>query len=283
MPDLQQGALVDNNPADPVAAPAEAVATETTNGTVETPSGQAETQAQAAPAEEQFSDVDPKTLPPELQTLYKKMQSGFTKKMQGLTEAQKKAEIYDQLAGDKDFVSYWEQKIAKGQDPSAAQPEPLVNDQEYAEALSSPQGFEKIMQKVIAKAVEPLAQKARAAEASDILEEFAAEPGHEDLYALQEDELISIQLRLDPPKNERDYRAKVQEAYTRAKDLTQKYFQKGYEKAKAEAMGVIQNKVNAASNPPTINAGKTYEGPDPKDLTGADAYRLAKKGVRVPQ
>lgn len=283
MSDLQQGQTVDNNPTDPGAVEPAAAGTtpETTTGTVENPDGQA-TQAEGASAEESFTDVDPQTLPPELQALYKKMQSGFTKKMQGLSEAQKKAGIYDQLAGDKDFVDFWQQRLAKGQVPTPGEPEPLVSEQDYSEALSSPQGFEKVMQKIIQKAVQPLQEKVRQAEATDLLEEFAQD-GHEDIYDLQEDELISIQLKLDPPRDSADYKAKVSEAYTRAKALTEKYFQKGYEKAKAESMGVIQNKKNASSEPPTINPGKTYEGPDPKTLSARDAFRLAKKGVRVPQ
>ncbi len=284
MSDLQQGQQVASNPTDPGAVEPAATGTtpETTTGTGETQSGQAtDVQAQGAPAEESFTDVDPKTLPPELQAVYRKMQAGFTKKMQGASEAQKKAAEYDQLMGDQRFTNYWKALAAEGQNQTK-EPEPLITEQEYAEALSSPQGMEKLMQKVVQQAVQPLQDKVRVAEASEVLQEFAA-AGHEDLYELQEDQLISIQLELDPPRNRDDYRAKVEQAYTRAKELTQKYFQKGYQKATAEKMGVIQDKVNASSTPPTLNPGKTYEGPDPKTLSAGDAFRLAKKGVRVPQ
>lgn len=286
MADLTQGQPVSNNPTEPVATePAAAgTTTETTNGIAEGQSGQVTEQAQGAPAEEQFTDLDPNTLSPELQATYKQLQAAFTKKTQGVAELKKKAEIYDQLAADEEVLQFLDQRSRRGQEATGKpeQQQPLVTEEEYAEALSGPQGFANVFQKLLTKAIQPLQQKVREAEAADIIEEFAS-AGHEDIYNLQEDELISIQLRLDPPRNEADYRKKVEEAYQRAKVLTDKYYQKGYEKAKAEMSGVIQNKVNASSQPPTINPGKTYEGPDPKTLTGAEAFRLAKRGQRVPQ
>lgn len=283
-PDLTQGQTVDSNPAEPVAVEpvASGTTTETTEGTVDTQSEQATEKAEGAIAEEQFTDVDPKTLPPELQALHKQLQSAFTKKTQGIADLKKKAEYYDQLAADEEVLQFLDQRSRRGKETTEDKPEPLVSEQEYAEALSSPEGFSKVMQAMLQKAMQPLQQKVRAAEAADVIEEFAAN-GHEDIYSLQEDELISIQLRMDPPKNEADYRKKVESAYERAKQLTEKYVQKGYEKAKAESMGVIKEKVNAASQPPTLNPGKTYEGPDPKTLSGRDAFRLAKRGTRVPQ
>jgi uncharacterized protein YdeI (BOF family) len=72
---------------------------------------------------------------------------------------------------------------------------------------------------------------------------------------------------------------KLNEAYGWAKQVSQKY----YEKGRAEALQTIQKKVASSTEPPTNAAKGAYTGPDPKKMSVRDAIDLAKKRITVPR
>jgi len=75
------------------------------------------------------------------------------------------------------------------------------------------------------------------------------------------------------------YLNKLNEAYSWAKAVTQKY----YEKGRADALKRIEQKVAGSTEPPTQATKGAYTGPDPKKLSVREAMDLAKKGIKVPQ
>lgn len=297
---MAEGQVVDSNLATaeaPVTGQADAVSP----GTVETQSGQA-TAGQSAPAEEQFSNIDPKTLPPELQAVYKNMQTDYVKKTQSIADTRKKAEQFDQISKDQRFVEYWnglnKQQKSDFKEQKAVIEKKIgekITDEEFQKGFVDKDSFlalqERIAQHVLEKSqkkIEDLEQFKSVTEASQIVESFATEAGPDgkplrpDFYSLDEDGLINGFLRLAAPEkgySAEEYPAKLNEAYSWAKTLSQKY----YEKGRQEALARIQQKAATSTNPPTQPAKGAYTGPEPKKLSVREAMDLAKKGIKVPQ
>lgn len=296
---MTTGQAVESNPATeaaPVTGQADAV-----SGTPENPSGQASPQGQSAPTEESFSNIDPQTLPPELQAVYKSLQADYTKKTQSAADSRKKAEAYDQISKDPRFVDYWNglnktQKADFKEQKAEAEKRlgEKISDDEFAKAFTSKDDFLGFLEKVVQdrseksqKKIEALEQQLSVKDAADVVESFATEMGPDgksvrpDFYQLDEDQLITGFLQVNPPKDTSNasYIAKLNEAYGWAKATTQKY----YEKGKADALQIIQKKAAASTNPPTNAAKGAYTGPDPKKMSVREAMDLAKKGIKVPQ
>lgn len=258
---------------------------------------------QSASVEEQsFSNIDPKTLPPELQAVYKNLQADYTKKTQEVASDRKKAQSYDQMAKDPRFVEYWnglnrQQKADFKEQKQVAEKRlgEKIPDDVFQKAFESKDGFLELMAKVVQeetgksqKEIEELKQYKSINDASRIVETFATEQGPDgkplrpDFYPLSEDGLINGYLQLNAPEKgytTDDYQAKLDEAYSWAKGLSQKY----YEKGKAEALKIIQQKAASSTMPPTNAVKGAYTGSEPKKLSVREAIDLAKRGQRVPQ
>ena len=263
--------------------------------------GQAATQAQSAPAEESFSSVDPRTLPPELQALHKQLQADYTKKTMSIADVRKKADSYDAISKDQRFVDYWKGLNQTQKADFKEQKQEVekrlgekISDEEFTKAFNSKDEFLSFMERLqqlgsekAQKKIESLEQKLSVKEAQDVVDSFATELGKDgkvvrpDFYALDEDQLISGYLNINPPENTtgQAYVAKLNEAYGWAKAVSQKY----YEKGKADALQVVQKKVAGSSQPPTNAAKGAYSGPDPKKITPREALEMAKRGEKVSQ
>lgn len=283
-----------------VAEPA-AVSGQAAPVTAETPNqtGQAATQAQSAPAEDSFSSIDPNTLSPELKAIYKNLQSDYTKKMQPVAELRKKAEAYDAVSKDQRFVDYWNglsrSQKAEIKEQKAEVEKRLgekITDEEFTKGFADKDSFLSLQERVIKevmgksqKEIDELKQYKAVNEASGIVEQFATEKGKDgnpvrpDFYSLDEDRLITGFLSVNKPENDsrEAYISRLNEAYGWAKQVSQKYFEKG----KSEALQIIQKKAAASTEPPTQAAKGAYTGPNPKTLSAGDAIALAKKGIRV--
>lgn len=269
-------------------------------GTVEAGSGQAT--EQGASTQDNFSNIDPKTLPPELQAVYKNLQADYTKKTQSIAERAKKADSYDQISRDPRFVEYWsglnKQQKADFKDQKAEAEKRLgekIPDDRFQKAFESKDGFLDLIAEVVKetsakdrKEIDDLKQYRTVNEASSIVESFATEAGPDgkplrpDFYGLDEDGLINGFLRLNAPDkgySASEYPGKLNEAYSWAKTLSQKY----YEKGKQEALARIQEKVKTSSHPPTQAVKGAYSGGDPKKLSVREAMDMAKRGERIPQ
>lgn len=295
---MPEGQTVENNSAvvaEPVTGQSESAST----GTLENQNGQAGVQEQGAPVEESFSTIDPKTLPPEMQAIYKNLQSDFTKKTQSIAETRKKAEAFEKLSSDQRFVDYWNNASKTQKAEFKAEAEKQVgrklSEEEFQKAFESQDAYEAAHRKMIReelaesqKEIQALRQQVQVKEASDIVDNFATEldpksgkPIRPDFYALDEDKLISGYLNVNPPsdRSAEAYTAKLNEAYSWAKAITQK----SYEKGKAEALQIVQKKAASSTQVPTNGSKSAYTGADPRKLSVKEAYELAKQGIRVPR
>lgn len=270
-------------------------------GTPTGQSGPATTQEQSASAEENFSNIDPKTLSPEMQAVYKNLQADYTKKTQAIAETRKKAEAFDQVRSRSDFNDWWsgasKQQKAEFKEQKAEAEKTLgqkITDDEFTKAFENKDSYlamqEKIAQMAFEKSqkkIEALEQQLSVRDASDFVDSFATEAGPDgkpmrpDFYKLDEDQLITGFLSVNPPehKTQEAYRQRLDQAYTWAKTVSTKY----YESGKAEALKIIQQKAAASSQPPTNAVKGAYSGPDPKKITPGEALQMAKKGQRIPQ
>lgn len=269
--------------------------------TLEGQSGQANPQGQSASTEESFSSIDPKTLPQEMQSLHKSLQADYTKKMQSIADSRKKAEAYDKLSNDQNFRDYWSglnrQQKAEYQEKKQEAEKTLgqkISDDDFSKAFESKDAFLQLIEKVAEdknakaqKEIQELQERLSVQDASNIVESFATELGPDgkqvrpDFYSLDEDQLISGYLGLNPPedKSQGSYISKLNEAYSWARNMSQKY----YEKGKAEAFAAVQKKAAASTQMPTNSAKSVYSGKDPKQIDHREAFELAKKGIKIPQ
>lgn len=283
----------------PAATPAMAPAGSPAS-TAETQGSQAST-GQSAPSEETFFSGDPNTLPPELREQYNNMLKDYKQKTQSIAETRKKAEAFDKINQDQRFKEYWSgldrtQKAQFKEQKQEAEKRlgEKISDDEFAKGFQSKDDFLELVAKVMEvkgeksqKKIAELEQYKTVTEASNIVEAFATEQGPDgkpvrpDFYSLDDDQLISGFLNVNPPSDstQASYVAKLNEAYGWAKAVTQKY----YEKGKAEAQQIVQKKVANSSLPPTNAAKGAYNGPDPKKITPAEALQMAKRGERIPQ
>ncbi len=296
MADDQVGGNSGATVAEPVTGQAAPVSPETSSQ-----NGQAATQAQSAPAADSFSSVDPETLPPELKAIYKNLQADYTKKLAPLADMRKKAEAYDQVRSRSDFNEWWsgatKAQKADFKEQKAEVEKKLgekISDEDFTKAFQSKDNFLDLLERVVQdrseksqKKIESLEQKLSVKDAADTVESFATEMGKDgkpirpDFYQLDEDQLITGYLNVNPPENtsQAAYMTKLNEAYGWAKQVSQKY----YEKGKAEALQIIQKKAATSTEPPTQAAKGAYTGPNPKGMSVKEAMELAKKGIRVPR
>ena len=292
---------------DTASAPASAPTSQVASAPVVAPEpskGQAAPQGQTATEEQNFSSIDPKTLPPELQAVHKSLLADYTKKTmaigdkeKSLAEAQRKAAEYDKLTQDQRFKETWAEMSRKEKTDFKEQKAEAekrlgekISDDDFAKAFNSKDDFLSLLERVVEdkrvkdqQRIQELEQKVSTSEASNIIDAVALEAGKDgqplrpDFYELND--LISGVLRLNPPANPGEFKQSVTQAYDWAKAYTQKF----YEKGRAEALKVIEHKIQTSSLPPTITSKNVYSGGDPKKIDASEAVALARKGIRVPQ
>ncbi len=296
---MAETATASPTPEAPAATPAPAPEPATSAPGTASPNGS--DAAGAAPSEESFYSGDPSSLPPELKQAYTNMLKDYKQKTASIADVRKKAQAFDQVSSRSDFKSWWEgaskaQKADFKEQKEEAEKRlgEKISDDEFTKAFQSKDDFLSFLEKVVQyrseksqKMIQSLEQKLSVKEAQDVVESFATEKGKDgspvrpDFYALDEDQLITGYLNVNPPENtsQQAYVAKLNEAYGWAKAVSQKY----YEKGKAEALQIIQKKAAGSTEPPTTSSKGAYTGPDPKKMTVKEAMELAKKGIRVPR
>lgn len=278
--------------ATPVTEPAGANGTASNNGSEA---------AGAAPSGETFFNGDPNSLPPELKPAYDNMLKDYKTKTSEVAQVRKKAEQFDQISRDQRFVDYWNGLNRQQKSDFKEQKQEVekklgekITDDRFKQAFETKDGFLELMAEVARessakdrKEIESLKQYKTVGEAERIVEAFATEAGQDgkpirpDFYTLDEDGLINGFLRLSAPDKgytAEEYPQKLNEAYSWAKQTTQKY----YEKGRQDALARIQQKAATSTNPPTQPVKGAYTGPEPKKLSVREAMDLAKRGIRVP-
>lgn len=271
--------LTNPNPAGAAAATPSATEPATaTSGTVQ-PNGAAN--GQSASVEEMFGNVDPKTLPPQLKSVYDNMLRGFKEKTTKVAETVKsevakateayrqKAEFYDQVAQQEEFVKMWNEHVQK-----ATQSQP-AND-----ADPKLTKFEQELQ-----AVKMELQTAKTLEVINAFAEAKSEAGdklHPDFDKLSgfklgthqragEYDLLRTAIELAPGNTPQE---KMENGYKAAKATYDAIFEEG----KKAGMGRIQDKVRRGSMAPSSSSSpQSIAARPPKNAL--EALEFARQGL----
>lgn len=271
---------------DPTATPATAPA-----GGPVTAQPNGEANGQSASVEETFGNVDPRTLPPQLRSVYDNMLRDYKGKTTKLSETVKsqvakelepyrtKAQTYDDLLKQEEFVRQWNEYVEKrNSSQAAAQVDP--ND---------PQA--KLLQEVQAlkKSQEEIAAQVRTAEAAEVISAFSEavdekgqklHPDFDKLAGLTigshekagEYSLLRTAIELAQGANAQE---KLENGYKAAKATYDAIFEEG----RKAGMGRLQEKVKNATNPPSSVPGVKVAAGRPKDAL--EALQWAKQGIAV--
>lgn len=249
-----------------------------------------------------FSQVDPQTLPPELKSKYDSMLSDYKKKTADLAQQRReaqasldKAKLYDQIASDEAFVTYWNNLSQKEhqkeqQRQPDGQPRELagfqLSEQDYQKAFESPQGLADVLQRAIVSVNENLKNEIKTVQqenlvrkAGEFINEFSTRPEYSEFKKLNKHGFITYQLRANPAKTEKEWEPRLKWAYDNAKKVYSDIYQEGYQ----AGLGRMTEKTKGSTMVPSAGADKFYAGGDPKKLTVREALELATKGIRVQQ
>lgn len=290
------------DPISPTDNPAQDPAQSGTTSEPETaPNGQAPEQGKDASVpqtppngkDDSFTDVDVKSLPPELQGMAKSLQADYTRKTMAAAESRKKAEAYDRLLSDPRYQKWQSQTHEETPATTVdAQKGFTLSEEDYVKALSSKEGFQEVLEKMVGAKSQAIQEKmhsfeqqARESKAKDFIEEFAEavdEKGnkiHPDVYELNEDGLIAGYLRVNRPSSEKDWPDALQKAYQWAKSVVEKPYKKGFE----DGLKGVKRKAEQSTLPPGGTGKEAYSGPDPRSLTPKQAMEFALKGQKVPE
>lgn len=250
------------------------------NGTGTAPaSGQAN--GQAAPTDELFKGVDPNQLPPEARKHYDNMLRDYREKTEKLSAERKKydgydafkekAELYDQLAAQEEFVKMWNEHVQKAngsqggsKDPAIAQMEKEV--QEMKQKNSQREALEVVS--AFQDAVDDKGEKLHPHfdKFNSIMLGTHAEHG--------EFSLLRAATELVPGANTQE---KLANAYKQVESLYNSIFEEGRKHQAGKNLSKFRNSTEA----PTISTDKGVFTGDPKSLSAREARELAEKRVVV--
>lgn len=262
------------NPPDPAAA----------NGT----SNQTgEASGQGATGQDTFipKGLDLNTLPPNLRTQIEKINSdmvrGFTEKTTKLSETIKaerekaieayrqKAELYEQVAGNDEFVKMWNDYVQKqsGQTPDPNDPAGELRKEMQAIKQQLATADTKQMMDAFADAQDEKGNRVNAM-FDDLNSVVLGKQGE------QEVSLLRVGIQLAPGKNLAE---KIANGYKAMKQMHDTIFEAG----KKAGMGRVQAKVLNGTNPPSGANGDVPTVTDRRPKSAKEALEMAKKGVMV--
>lgn len=249
-------------------------------------------------SEADISRIDVNTLPPEVRAAYEKAYNDMlrdykdkttkiSEREKSLSEAEQHSKLYQAMLQDPDFVNYWQTRAGNGGDRKPALP---FTEDEWEAAKESPGAFYDLVKKMN----QPLQQELVNSKISDVIAEFAEEVEEVEkdgvkvevkkrplFYDLEESGLISHYMTRNPAKSMDEYQKKLVSAYEWAKSQYDRIYAKGKDAANASVRGRLGNSTLAPGDITTT--GETYQGKDPKKLTTAESWELAKQGKTVPR
>lgn len=254
------------------------------------PSNQSGEASQSATTTESFipEGVDINTLPANVRAIVEKinkdMVRGFTEKTTKLSETTKsevskatqalkeKADFYDQIAAQEEFVKQWNEYVQKAQSSQNPESGDLVLDQMKAQ-------------------LQEVNQKIRMGEVGQIIDAFATaedekgNPLHPDFDELntislgklgdrEEYSLLRVCVDLAPGKNDAE---KLALGYKAAKAIRDSIFEEG----RKAGLGRLEKKILNGSNPPTSSPGELQSITEKRPKNAAEALAMAKRGQVV--
>lgn len=242
-------------------------------------------QAQGGAPDEIFKGVDPQRLPPEVKVHYDSMLKDYREKTAKLSETVKseaakateafrqKAELYDQIATQEEFVKQWNEYVQKANQP------PELDKNGDPKVAQLEQKFQEIQNKLQMTELSQVTQSF--AEATD----EKGNPIHPDFDQLnsinlgkinngEDFSLLRACVELSGGNSPQD---RLANGYKMAKMVRDSIFEEG----KKAGMGRLQTKALNGTNPPSLSSGDTLSVTDKKPKNAREAMDMAKKGLIV--
>lgn len=253
------------------------------------PEGQAVGQA-ATDSEQGFTNVDPKTLPPALKAVYDNLYKDYQKKTTTIAERVKaevaksldpfksKAEQFDSLVNNEEFVKQWNEFVEKSQ---ASQ----TNGQPENEALRKVRELEvEVQTQKIERQVE---QSLSAINAFADAKDQNGKPLHPDFDKLSgfkigshsksgDYDLLRTAIELAPGETPM---AKLENGYQGAKAVYDAIFEEG----KKAGMGRLNDKIKNSSIAPSAGSAKVSGYAQKRPDNALEALEMARKGLLPAQ
>lgn len=248
-----------------------------------------EGQAQGGAPDDIFKGIDPRSLPPQAKAAYDSMLKDYRDKTGRLSETIKsesakaaeayksKAELYEQIAGQEEFVKRWNDYV-KEKEATTGKP-PQEGDPALQELKEQ---FQQMNQKL---------QQAELSKVTDAFADAMDEKGnkiHSDFDALngfmigklqngksaEEYSLLRASIELAPGRTPQE---KLANGYKSAKALHDSIFEAG----RKAGMGRQQAKLMNGSLPPTNSGSDALSVTEKKPKNAHEAMQMARKGIIV--
>ena len=248
-------------------------------------------QAQGGAPDDIFKGIDPNRLPPELKTVYDSMLTDYRGKTAKISETTKaevakateafrsKAELYDQIAAQEEFVKLWNDHVQK------------VNSNGQAANNSDPALAQMNQMKA---QLQEMNQKIQMNEMAQITEAFAEavnekgekiHPEFDQLNSIsvgqikngtesEDFSLLRTCIELAPGNNPTE---KLANGYKVAKATYDAIFESG----KQAGMGRLKTKLSNGSLPPTNSGSESLSVTDKRPKSAHEALEMARKGQVV--
>jgi hypothetical protein len=242
----------------------------------------------AAPATDLFKGIDPNKLPPEIKAHYDSMLRDYREKTTKLSETTKaeiakateayreKAERFDQVAGEEEFVRMWNEHVQKASAPAAtenADPnDPVSKLENQLKEIQQKMQVSELAQvtDAFADAVDEKGEKLHPE--FDRLNGIVVGQAQNGLKS-EEYSFLRACIDLAPGKS-------PQERLTNGYKTAKATYDAIYEEGRKAGLGRLQAKLNNGSQPPT-NVGNIASTTDKRPKTAREALELARKGIAV--
>lgn len=238
----------------------------------------------APPADDLFSGVDPNKLPPEAKAAYDSMLKDYRTKTARISETTKsevakatqaykeKVALYDQIAGQEEFVKQWNDYVQKASNPNADPADPVSKLETMVQEMKQKiEGSEiKQVTDAFADAVNEKGEKINPDfdRLNEIMIGNLSANGQQQPFSL-----LRACIELAPGKSPHE---KLTAGYKNAKAQYDAIFEAG----RKAGLGRVNSKVQNGTNAPSGMNGEITT-TDKRPKTAREAMELARKGIRV--
>lgn len=249
-----------------------------------------EANRQSASTEESFTKLDVNTLPPQLKQTYDNMLRDYKQKTTELAEqrkkygdyddVKKKADWYDNVSNQQEFVNMWNEFVEKSNaKPNADPNDPVAQLQSRLEKVEN----ERVVERQRMEAIQSIEAFANAVNEAgekvngdfDKLNELVIGSVQGEDGTLSDFSLLRAAMELAPGKT-------LQERITNGYQAAQKLYQSILEEGRKAGMGKMLSKFkNSTEVPGHLSTDKGVFTGDAKALSAREARELAEKKVVV--
>lgn len=227
-----------------------------------------------------FTSIDEKTLSPEVKVKYDSMLTDYKKKTTEVAnqrrEVEAKLKEVQDVLQNPDFQRVYSQ-MNSGQQAQVQQ-ESGITEEEFNKAFENKDNFAGFIQKVAKVSTAQSQAEITNLKASLMIKDFKG--SHPEFEKLNKYGFITKQLETDRRahgNDEKQWTQALNEAYSNADRVYREISEEG----RREGLKIIEQKVQASTEPPTNTSAPENPFGDPKNWTTAQAIEAARRGYKV--